>query len=128
MGSELDHIVYDSFGNIVTETDPAEGDRFTFAGMQFDATIGLFYDHARVYDATDGKFLAQDPIGFASGVLPQFLCGQLSDRCYRHDRRRRATARPPQPSKHYVDRMFAAQQLWRDYNRRSSKCSDWLRN
>ena len=36
-GTELDHIVYDSFGNIVTETNSANGDRFMFAGMQFDA-------------------------------------------------------------------------------------------
>ena len=40
----LDTIVYDSFGNIVTETDPANGDRFKFAGMQYDATTGQYYD------------------------------------------------------------------------------------
>ena len=38
-GTELDHIVYDSFGNIVTETDAANGDRFKFAGMQYDSAI-----------------------------------------------------------------------------------------
>ena len=46
-GNELDHIVYDSFGNIVTETNAANGDRFKFAGMQYDATVGQYYDHAR---------------------------------------------------------------------------------
>ena len=45
-GNELDHIVYDSFGNIVTETNAANGDRFKFAGMQYDATTGQYYDHA----------------------------------------------------------------------------------
>ena len=48
-GTELDHIVYDSFGNIVTETNAANGDRFKFAGMQFDATVGQYFDHARWY-------------------------------------------------------------------------------
>ena len=48
-GTELDHIVYDSFGNIVTETNAANGDRFKFAGMQYDATTGQYYDHARWY-------------------------------------------------------------------------------
>ena len=38
-GTELDHVVYDSFGNIVTETDAANGDRFKFAGMEYDYAI-----------------------------------------------------------------------------------------
>ena len=37
-GTELDHIVYDSFGNIVTETNATNGDRFKFAGMEYDST------------------------------------------------------------------------------------------
>jgi len=35
-GNELDHIVYDSFGNIVTEANASDGDRFKFAGMEYD--------------------------------------------------------------------------------------------
>ena len=37
-GGTLDHIVYDSFGNIVTETNATNGDRFKFAGMEYDST------------------------------------------------------------------------------------------
>jgi RHS repeat-associated protein len=66
-GSELDHIVYDSFGNIVTETDAANGDRFKFAGMQYDAITGQYYDHARWYGPTQGRFLSEDPDGFGAG-------------------------------------------------------------
>ena len=65
-GNELDHIVYDSFGNIVTETNATNGDRFKFAGMQYDATTGQYYDHARWYDAATGRFARQDPLGFAA--------------------------------------------------------------
>ena len=43
-GSVLDHIVYDSFGNILTETNASNGDRFKFAGMQYDSTTGQYYD------------------------------------------------------------------------------------
>ena len=50
-GSELDHIVYDSFGNIVTETDVSNGDRFKFAGMQYDATSGQYFDNLRLVRA-----------------------------------------------------------------------------
>jgi RHS repeat-associated protein len=66
-GTELDHIVYDSFGNIVTETNVSNGDRFKFAGMQYDATTGQYYDHARYYDDAIGRFMRQDPKSFAAG-------------------------------------------------------------
>ena len=66
-GTELDHIVYDSFGNIVTETNAANGDRFKFAGMQFDSTIGQYYDNARWYGPGVGRFDKLDPKGFSAG-------------------------------------------------------------
>ncbi len=66
-GNELDHIVYDSFGNIVTETNASSGDRFKFAGMQYDATTGQYYDHARWYGAGPGRFTSPDPVGFNAG-------------------------------------------------------------
>ncbi len=68
-GTELDHIVYDSFGNIVTETNASDGDRFKFAGMEYDSTTGRYYDRARGYDPTTGRFMGQDPDGFAAGSL-----------------------------------------------------------
>jgi RHS repeat-associated protein len=66
-GNVQDHIVYDSFGNIVTETNAANGDRFKFAAMQFDATTGQYYDHARWYGAGVGRFLSLDPKGLSAG-------------------------------------------------------------
>ena len=66
-GTKLDHIVYDSFGNIVTETNATNGDRFKFAGMEYDATTGQYYDRARYYDEAIGRFMGQDPMGFQAG-------------------------------------------------------------
>jgi RHS repeat-associated protein len=66
-GTVIDHIVYDSFGNITTQTNASEADRFLFAGMQYDSTAGIYYDHARYYDATIGRFMSQDPKGFDAG-------------------------------------------------------------
>jgi RHS repeat-associated protein len=63
----IDHIVYDSFGNITTQTNASNADRFLFAGMQYDATTGLYYDHARYYDAAIGRFVSEDPTGFEAG-------------------------------------------------------------
>ena len=66
-GSELDHIVYDSFGNIVTETNASNGDRFKFAGMQYDSTTGQYFDLARWYGSGAGRFLSLDPAQFGAG-------------------------------------------------------------
>ena len=66
-GGELDHIVYDSFGNIVTQTDAANGDRFAFAGMEYDSITGQYYDHARYYDQALGRFTSLDPMAFRAG-------------------------------------------------------------
>jgi RHS repeat-associated protein len=63
----LDAVVYDPYGNLVTETNASEGDRFKFAGMEYDSVTGLYYDHARYYDAAIGRFVSQDPMGFAAG-------------------------------------------------------------
>jgi len=35
--------------------------------MEFDAAISLYYDRARYYDPAAGRFLGQDPMGFAAG-------------------------------------------------------------
>ncbi len=66
-GTVLDAITYDAFGNITNQTDSSYADRFMFAGMQFDATVGNYYDHARYYDAAIDRFMSQDPKGFDAG-------------------------------------------------------------
>ncbi len=66
-GTVIDHIAYDSYGNVTGETSPANGDRFKYAGQEYDPTIGLYYDRARYYDPATGRFLTQDPSGFAAG-------------------------------------------------------------
>ncbi len=66
-GTELDHIVYDSFGNIVTETNASNGDRFKFAGMVYDSATGQYYDRARFYNPLAGRFSRLDPLVFSAG-------------------------------------------------------------
>jgi RHS repeat-associated protein len=51
----------------VTQTDATDAVRFGFDGMEYDSVTGLYYDHARYYDAAIGRFVSQDPKGFAAG-------------------------------------------------------------
>jgi RHS repeat-associated protein len=66
-GVIANHIVYDSFGRVVNETDPSVDFRFSYTGREFDQETDLFYYRARYYDAALGRFVSQDPISFAAG-------------------------------------------------------------
>jgi RHS repeat-associated protein len=66
-GTVLDHINYDSFGNIRSESNPSNGDRFKFTGYEQDSESGLYHARARAYDPATGRFVSLDPVGFAAG-------------------------------------------------------------
>ena len=66
-GSVLDHIKYDSFGNILSQSNSADAMRLAYTGQQYDSQTGLYYDHARYYDPSTGRFLSTDPAGFTAG-------------------------------------------------------------
>jgi RHS repeat-associated protein len=60
---------YDSFGNATNQSFPT---RYQFTGREFDATTGLHHYRARQYDANLGRFISEDPIGFAGGDINLF--------------------------------------------------------
>ena len=66
-GTEVDHLVYNSSGDLLSQTNPAAAPGYQFAGQEFDSATGLYDDGARYYNPTTGRFLTEDPIGFASG-------------------------------------------------------------
>ena len=66
-GTILDEIVYDSFGNVLSESNPSQGDRFKFTGREYSPELGIYYYRARWYDPSSGRFISQDPIGFRAG-------------------------------------------------------------
>ena len=63
----LNHITYDSFGQITSETDPAFDFRFGYTGRERDEESDLMYYRARYFDPATGTFVGEDPLGFAAG-------------------------------------------------------------
>jgi RHS repeat-associated protein len=75
-----EHNVYDSFGRLIREVDydavgaviastsaAAVDTLFGYTARDFDADVGLQNNRARWYDPATGRWLSQDPIGFAAG-------------------------------------------------------------
>jgi len=66
-GSSLDAITYDPYGNILSQTNSANAPRFLYTGGAYDPITGTYLDDAREDDPEDGRWLSQDPLGFAAG-------------------------------------------------------------
>jgi len=66
-GVVKDAITYDAWGNILTETDANERGRYAWTSREIDVETALQYNRARYYDATTGRWIAQDPLGFDAG-------------------------------------------------------------
>jgi RHS repeat-associated protein len=66
-GQVLNHIVYDSYGQVTSETNPNVDFRYGYTGRERDEETGLNYYRARYFDAAVGRFISEDPIGFRAG-------------------------------------------------------------
>jgi RHS repeat-associated protein len=66
-GTILNHIVYDSFGQVKSQSDASVEFRYGYTGRDRDTETGLDYYRARYYDAANGRFISEDPIGFSAG-------------------------------------------------------------
>ena len=66
-GNVVKRINYDSFGNIINDTDPAFAIPFGFAGGLHDQDTDLVRFGYRDYDPDTGRWTAKDPILFAGG-------------------------------------------------------------
>jgi RHS repeat-associated protein len=62
----LFHAEYDAFG-AATEYGAGYGDTLKYTARELDADTGLQYNRARWYDNNVGRWLSEDPIGFAAG-------------------------------------------------------------
>jgi RHS repeat-associated protein len=68
-GTVQNHIVYDSFGNITSQSNSSVIFRFGYTAREFDAESGLQYNRARYLDTFTGRFISEDKIGFGGEDL-----------------------------------------------------------
>lgn len=66
-GALLNRIDYSAFGKVVSESNPAAGDRFGFTSREREDEIGLYFYRARFYSPDLGRFISKDPLSFESG-------------------------------------------------------------
>jgi RHS repeat-associated protein len=68
-GNVVKRIDYDSFGNIITDTNASFEIPFGFAGGLHDRDTGLVRFGFRDYDPDTARWTAKDPIGFLGGDI-----------------------------------------------------------
>ena len=62
-GAIVSSTSYDSFGNSTSNIATT----YRYTGREYDADTGLYYYRNRWYDPEIGRFISEDPIGFAGG-------------------------------------------------------------
>ena len=67
--SIVNHLTYDSFGEITTQSNPSQPSQYGFTGRKWDGEAGLWWYRARWYDPGVGRFVSEDPIGFEGGDM-----------------------------------------------------------
>ncbi|MGE4552400.1 MAG: RHS repeat-associated core domain-containing protein [Desulfovibrionaceae bacterium] len=66
-GDAVKDVLYDSFGNVLEDANPAFRIPLGFAGGLYDPDTGLVRFGYRDYDPDTGRFTAPDPLGDAGG-------------------------------------------------------------
>ncbi len=58
---------YDTYGNATAVVGSLAATRYLYTCQEYDLATGLYYDDARWYDPSLGKFISTDPSGFSAG-------------------------------------------------------------
>jgi RHS repeat-associated protein len=74
-GSVLDQVVYDAYGNSLSESNPSNGVRFKYAGGEYDSIQLGYHFGARWYGPPDGRWTNPDPLGLEPDTNPYRYVG-----------------------------------------------------
>jgi len=67
-GALANTYAYDTFGNPVVQTGSIVNP-LQYTGRDYDAESGLYYNRARYYDRSSGRFINEDPAGLTCSPL-----------------------------------------------------------
>jgi RHS repeat-associated protein len=67
-GSLLQTMQYEPFGDTIATTGTTNANQLHYTGREEDPDSGLYYYRARYYDPEIGRFITEDPKGFAAGI------------------------------------------------------------
>jgi len=62
-------MVYDTFGNMYTDSGSVAADYVSYTGREAERALGLYFYRSRFYDPLVGRFVTRDPIGFYGGDI-----------------------------------------------------------
>jgi RHS repeat-associated protein len=66
-GALANTYTYDSYGKLTASTGTLTNP-FQYAGRELDSETGLYYNRARYYDQSVGRFVSEDPTLFRGGI------------------------------------------------------------
>jgi len=58
---------FDGYGKQTASTGTLTN-QFQYTGREFDSETGLYFNRARYYDPSVGRFISEDPVGFLGGI------------------------------------------------------------
>ena len=73
-GQLKESYAYDTYGNIIEAKDKTGNNlssystQMLYTGRELDSETGLYYNRARYYDSSLGRFISADPKGYAAGL------------------------------------------------------------
>ncbi len=70
-GAVTQTLAYGPFGAVQGQTGHSPNP-LRYTGREQDADTGLYYYRARYYDPQDGRFLSENPPGFAAGDVNSY--------------------------------------------------------
>jgi len=73
VGTVAQSYAYSSYGKIESQLDPNFIQPYTFTAREFDPETDLYFYRTRQYDLRTGRFLQEDPIGFAGGNINLYV-------------------------------------------------------
>jgi RHS repeat-associated protein len=66
-GVVQNHVVYDAFGGVTSQTNASVVFRYGYTARELDAESGLQYNRARYLDSFNGRFISEDLAGYSAG-------------------------------------------------------------